>query len=130
MLRGLWGLILLLGLALAHPSSIAEGAVGELKFKTELELPAETPLEAWFDLRDLNNQPIQAKDCLCTLLVYKGQALASAKPLVQMNLERLEFELTFPSEGQYTVVLLGRPRPNTKLQAFKLSYFLNVLATR
>lgn len=130
MWRYLLVLIGLMGLALAHPSSLAEGATGELKFETDLELPAETPLQAWFEIKDLQGQPIQAKDCVCTLLAYKGQALASAKPVVQMNLEQLEFELIFPSEGQYTVVLLGRPKPNSKLQAFKLSYFLNVLATR
>ncbi|MDX2008476.1 MAG: hypothetical protein SFU83_24790 [Meiothermus sp.] len=125
-----WGVVALLGFSLAHPSSLAEGATGELKFNLDQELPAETPLEAWFEVKDLNDQPIQAKDCVCTLLVYKGQALASARPLVQMSLEKLEFVLTFPGEGQYTVVLLGRPRPGTKLQVFKLSYFLNVLAVR
>jgi hypothetical protein len=132
MRRKLWTLIvlLLLGLAMAHPSSLAEGATGELKFQTDLELPAETPLQAWFEIKDLQGQPILAKDCLCTLLVYKGQALASSKPVVQISLEKLDFDLIFPGEGQYTVVLLGRPKPNTKLQAFKLSYFLNVLATR
>ena len=130
MIRWLLGLLLIAGLALAHPSNTAEGALGELKFDNDLELPAETLLEAWFEITTLTKQPIAIKDCVCTLLVYKGQALASARPLLQLSLDRFEFEMIFPTDGLFTVVLLGRPRPNTNLQPFKLSYLVNVRATR
>ncbi len=124
-MRWLWEILLWLGLALAHPSATAEGAKGELKFNTDTEIPAQTPLEAHFNLQDLQGQPVQ--NCICSVLIYTGQALASANPLLVVSANDLRFAVTFPDAGFYTVVLLGKSKPGQPLQVFKLTYPINVL---
>lgn len=112
-------------LAFAHPSATAEGAKGELKFDADLEIPAQTPLEGWFVLQDLKGQPII--DCVCSVLVYAGQPLASAAPKLVAAANDLRFHVIFPESGLYTVVLLGKSKPGQPLQVFKLTYPVNVL---
>lgn len=119
-----WGL--LVGMALAHPSATAEGAKGDLRFSTDLEVPAQTPLEGWFELKDLQDQPIQS--CVCSVLVYAGQALAQSTPLSVQTANTLRFRVMFPNAGFYTVVLLGKSQPNEPLRVFKLTYPVNAVA--
>lgn len=125
-MRWLWMIWLCSSLlAFAHPSATAEGAKGELKFETDLEIPAHTDLEAWFELKDLQGQPI--KSCVCSVLVYLGQPLASATPRLVTSANDLRFRVKFPNAGFYTVVLLGKSKPGEPLEVFKLTYPINVL---
>jgi hypothetical protein len=125
------GLFVAICLFLNSPAAIAHqdyaaGAVTAMVHLEPNDSPqAGKPAPTWIHLVDANEQTIRLGDCTCNLTVYDSQKQPIANPALSesQTLEdepRLSTSITFPSAGDYQLVLTGQSK-SSRFEPFELN---------
>lgn len=120
-------MVLLFPVTLAH-EVVKDGDVGALLHIEPDDAPVTgKKLSVWFKTNIKGGTPVTLTNCSCTLSVYQGAFKPGAKALVRPKLKvdaqsRLGAEVTFPTEGAYTLLLSGRPKGEGDFGRFTLSW--------
>ncbi|GEM85986.1 MULTISPECIES: hypothetical protein [Thermaceae] len=126
-------MLILFGIALAHPFNDGGLVQGDVKFEPNDQPKVGVSTVAWVQFISIAGQPVNPQDCFCTLLFYQGQVSATTKPDTSVRLAlnpatgRMEGRVVFPKSGPYFLVLLGRPMPGKTVPPFIMNaiFFVN-----
>jgi hypothetical protein len=124
------GLFAAICLFLSSPAAIAHqdytaGAVTAMVHLEPNDSPqAGKPAPTWIHLMAPNEETIRLSDCTCNLTVYDSQKQAIANPEISESPTtgdepRLRTSITFPSAGDYQLVLTGQSK-SSRFEPFEL----------
>ena len=132
------GLLATVYLCLSSPAAIAhqDYTAGTITAMVHLEPDdsphAGKPTSTWIHLMGANEQTIRLADCACNLTVYDSQKQPIANPelsetTVAGHEHPLSASITFPSAGDYQMVLTGQSKSN-QFEPFELDVPVKVRA--
>lgn len=126
----LFVLLVLGSLTSAHSITGIGPVNGDIIFEPIDELKSKISLVAVLNYVDINEFRQNLLECSCTLMLYEGRPSARVKPLIvspfKLVKNKLKTPIRFPKAGFYTLVVLGKPKPNKKLPSFILTAEFNV----
>jgi hypothetical protein len=107
--------------AIAHEVSIAESVGGTLHIEPDDSPRAGEATTAWVALTQKGGVPIPLAACDCALAIYQQPRAETARPLLNPPLTPMAGDVsggvdipgatfTFPTVGNYSLVLSGRPK--------------------
>ena len=137
-LKGLgWLVILLLGLpAQAHKTEVSGDVAGTWHLEPNHSPRAGELSRVWVALTQQGGRAIPLEQCDCQLAVYNTNQ-PDAEPVLTPTLEAISpesfqqipgAEVTFPTVGEYHLVLTGSPTAEGSFTPFELSYTTVVAA--
>lgn len=83
------------------------------------------PATLVFTMSDKANL-FNAQECVCTLIVKKGETELVTLDLNSTSLDKLETTYTFPESGMYSLSLKGLYKYDVTFETFELEFDLNV----
>ena len=110
--------------AIAHQDYTAGAVTAMVHLEPNDSPQAGKPTSTWFHLMGAHEQTIRLADCTCNLTVYDSQKQAIANPelsetTVAGHEHPLSASITFPSAGDYQMVLTGQSKSN-QFEPFEL----------
>ena len=119
--------------AIAHQDYTAEAVIAMVHLEPNDSPQAGKPTPTWIHLeRASDEQTIRLADCTCNLMVYDSQKQAIANPelsetTVAGHDHPLSASITFPSAGDYQLVLTGESKSN-QVEPFEINVPVKVRA--
>ncbi len=122
--------------ASGHKTEVSGDIAGTWHLEPNHSPRAGEPARVWIALTQQGGKAIPLEQCDCQLTVYDANQAGSppvmALPLQAMSPENFQSipgaEVTFPTVGEYRLVLTGSPRANAVFTPFELSYTTVVAA--
>ena len=123
--------------AQAHKTEVSGDVAGTWHLEPNHSPKAGEPARVWVALTQQGGRVIPLEQCDCALAVYATNQ-SGAAPVMQPTLQAISPEqfqnipgadLTFPTVGEYRIVLTGRPRAEATFAPFELSYTTVVAAS-
>ena len=111
--------------AIAHQDYTAGAVTAMVHLEPNDSPQAGKPTPTWIHLVDANEQTIRLGDCTCNLTVYDSQKQPianpelSESPTIGEHEHPLSASITFPSAGDYQMVLTGQSKSN-RFEPFEL----------
>ncbi len=115
-------------MAVAHTLENTGGIGGILHIDPDDDPIVREPAILHFALSDEHNL-FNAQQCVCTLIVSRGDESLGSFPMVAPAIDQLELTYTFPQPGVYTLKLSGAPQQGGVFEPFYLDYDLRVSRT-
>ncbi|MFZ4677144.1 MAG: hypothetical protein ACOYM4_15885 [Nodosilinea sp.] len=124
--------------ASGHKTEVSGDIAGTWHLEPNHSPRAGEPARVWIALTQQGGKAIPLEQCDCQLTVYDANQAGSppvmALPLQAMSPENFQSipgaEVTFPTVGEYRLVLTGSPRADAVFTPFELSYTTVVAAGR